>query len=224
MSIQGYDEELWSERSYVAGLYARLDAERVRVRGEYKAVLRGNGGTLVEWDVAVRALVKEVRRLDVVEDGLCFGRLDTVSGEHSYIGRIGLVDEENEYEPVLLDWRAPVAVVDRQRLPEQSLPIDLADLMVWIDAEIAEWAREEARVSGLAHNEARAVFGEVLTWVLTERAIARIGRGWLTRADRQAWEQLRAATRRPTWPSSGNARPRPSTPPACWRPSSAARI
>ena len=27
---------------------------------------------------------------------------------------------------------------------------------------------------------------------LTERAIARIGRGWLTREDRNAWEQLRA--------------------------------
>jgi DNA helicase IV len=28
---------------------------------------------------------------------------------YSYIGRIGLFDEENEYEPVLLDWRAPAA-------------------------------------------------------------------------------------------------------------------
>ena len=28
--------------------------------------------------------------------------------------------------------------------------------------------------------------------MLTERAIARIGRGWLTREDREAWEQLRA--------------------------------
>ncbi|MDT5211240.1 MAG: hypothetical protein QOF67_3655, partial [Mycobacterium sp.] len=28
MSTQGYDDELQSERSYVAGLYERLDAER----------------------------------------------------------------------------------------------------------------------------------------------------------------------------------------------------
>ncbi|MDQ3151135.1 MAG: AAA family ATPase [Actinomycetota bacterium] len=372
MSTQGYEEELWSERSYVAGLYARLDAERARVKGEYNAALRGNGGTPVERDVAVRALAKEVKRLDVADNGLCFGRLDTVSGEYSYIGRIGLFDEENEYEPVLLDWRAPAsrafyvataanpenmgrrrqfhtrgrrvvdftdevlgrpaggergdaallaavnaprgagmrdivatiqaeqdaiirldhpgvlvieggpgtgktvvalhrvayllytqrerierhgvlvvgpnpaflnhisrvlpslgesavvfmttgdlvpglhvtaedtpqaarlkgsrkildvlaaAVADRQRLPEHPLPIDLADVTVRIDAETAQWAREEARASGLAHNEARAVFGEILTWVLTERAIARIGRGWLTRADREAWEHLRA--------------------------------
>ncbi|MGB8232244.1 MAG: hypothetical protein WCE78_24970, partial [Pseudonocardiaceae bacterium] len=71
-------------------------------------------------------------------------------------------------------------------------PINLADVTVRIDAETAEWAREEARASGLPHNQARAVFSEIVTWVLTERAIARISRGWLTRADREAWENLRA--------------------------------
>ncbi|MBB5152555.1 RNA polymerase recycling motor ATPase HelR [Saccharopolyspora phatthalungensis] len=372
MSNLGYEDELRSERSYVAGLYARLDAERARVKGEYNAALRGNGGTPVERDVEVRALAKAAKRLDVADNGLCFGRLDAISGEHSYIGRIGLFDEENEYEPVLLDWRAPAsrafyvataatpenmrrrrqfhtrgrqvvdftdevlgrpgggergdaallaavnaprgdgmrdivatiqaeqdkiirldhpgvlvieggpgtgktvvalhrvayllytqrermerhgvlvvgpnsaflnhigrvlpslgesdvvfmttgdlvpglrvaaedtpeaarlkgslkildvlaaAVADRQRLPEHPLPIELADVTVRIDAETAEWAREEARASGLPHNEARAVFTEIVTYVLTERAIARIGRGWLTRADREAWEQLRA--------------------------------
>ncbi|MGH3769641.1 MAG: RNA polymerase recycling motor ATPase HelR [Pseudonocardiaceae bacterium] len=375
MSTQGYEDELRSERSYVAGLYTRLDAERARVRGEYNAALRGNGGTPVERDVEVRALAKEVKRLDVADNGLCFGRLDTLSGDHSYIGRIGLFDQENDYEPVLLDWRAPAsrafyvataatpenmrrrrqfhtrgrqvvdftdevlgrpggaerggrgdsallaavnaprgdgmrdivatiqaeqdeiirldhpgvlvieggpgtgktvvalhrvayllytqrerierhgvlvvgpspaflnhigrvlpslgesavvfmttgdlvpglrvtaedtpeaarfkgslkildvlaaAVADRQRLPEHPLPIELADVTVRIDAETAQWAREEARASGLPHNEARAVFSEIVTWVLTERAMARIGRGWLTRADREAWEQLRA--------------------------------
>lgn len=114
MSTQGYEEELRSERSYVAGLYTRLDAERARVKGEYDAALRGSvdeghGGTPMERDVQVRASAKEVKRLDVADNGLCFGRLDTISGEHSYIGRIGLFDEENEYEPVLLDWRAPAA-------------------------------------------------------------------------------------------------------------------
>jgi DNA helicase IV len=84
------------------------------------------------------------------------------------------------------------AVADRQRLPEDPLSINLADGTVRIDAEIAEWARAEARASGRPHNEARAVFIEILTWALTERAIARIGRGWLTREDRKAWEQLRA--------------------------------
>jgi DNA helicase IV len=377
MSTHGYDEELRSERSYVTGLYARLDAERARVRGRYRAALRGpidlqDGGTLVDRDAAVRALGKTMRRLDVADDGLCFGRLDTVSDEHLYIGRIGLFDEENDHETLLLDWRAPAsrafyvataaspenmrrrrqfhtrgrqvvdftdevlgrpgvgergddallaavnaprgdrmrdivatiqaeqdeiirldhpgvlvieggpgtgktvvalhrvayllytqrermerhgvlvvgpnpaflnhigrvlpslgesnvvfmttgdlvpglsvtaedtpdvarlkgslkildvlaaAVADRQRLPEHPLTIQLADVTVRIDAETAEWAIKEARASGQPHNEARTVFSEIVTYVLTERAIARIGKGWLTRDDRNAWERVRS--------------------------------
>ena len=51
------------------------------------------------------------------------------------------------------------------------------DVTVRIDAETAEWASDEARASGRPHNEARAVFSEIVTYVLTERAIARIGTG-----------------------------------------------
>ena len=375
MSTRGHEDELQSEQSYVAGLYSRVDAERTRVKGRYKAALRANGGTLVERDAEVRALARELRRLDVADNGLCFGRLDALSGEQSYIGRIGILDKENEYESLLIDWRAPAArpfyvataatpekmrrrrqfqtrgrqvvdftdevlgrpsdaeregggdaallaainaprgngmrdivatiqaeqdeiirldhpgvavieggpgtgktvvalhrvayllytqrkrienhgvlvvgpnpafltyigrvlpslgetdmvfmttgdlvpalnvtaedapeaallkgslkildvlaaaVADRQRLPDHPLPIQLADITVQIDVETAEWAIQEARASGRPHNEARAVFTEIVTYVLTERAIARIGRGWLTREDRQAWEKLRA--------------------------------
>ena len=382
MSIQGYEDELRSERSYVAGLYTRLDAERARVKDRHGEALRGpidvqDGGTLVARDAEVRTLARQVNRLNVADSGLCFGRLDTLSGERLYVGRIGLSDDENEYETLLLDWRAPAsrafyaataahpenmrrrrqfhtrgrhvvdftdevlgrpdtdgqgdgavggdaallaavnaprgdgmrdivatiqaeqdeiirldhsgvlvieggpgtgktvvalhrvayllytqrermesngvlvvgpnpaflnhigrvlpslgetnvvfmttgdllpwlhvtaedapdaarlkgsraivdvlaaAVADRQRSPEQPLSIELADVTVRIDAETTEWAIQEARASGLPHNEARAVFYDVLTWALTERAIAWIGRGWLTRADRDAWEQLR---------------------------------
>jgi DNA helicase IV len=372
VSTQGYGEELRSERSYVAGLYARLDAERARVKGQYNAALRGNGGTPMERDVEVRARAREMKRLAVADNGLCFGRLDAVSGEVSYIGRIGLFDEENSYDPVLLDWRAPAArafyvatganpegmrrrrqfhtrgrqvveftdevlgrpghedrgdaallaavnaprgegmrdivatiqaeqdeiirldhpgvlvieggpgtgktvvalhrvayllytqrermerhgalvvgpnpaflthigrvlpslgesdvvfmtpgdlvpglhviaedgpeaarlkgslkildvlraaIADRQRLPAQPLPIDLRGVTVRIDAETAEWAREEARATGLPHNEARATFTEIVTYVLTERAMSRLSRGWLTRDDRDTWESLRS--------------------------------
>ena len=370
---RSHDDELRSEREYVAALYTHLDAERARAKRRYDAALRGDGGELVDRDVEVRALAKQMKRLDVADDGLCFGRLDPVEGQPSYIGRIGLLDEDNAYETLLLDWRAPAAsafyvataahpenmrrrrqfrtrgrhvvdftdevlgrptgaegadaallaavnaprgegmhdivatiqaeqdriirldhpgvlvieggpgtgktvvalhrvayllytkrkqmerhgvlvigpnetflnhigrvlpslgesdvvfmttgdlvpgrsvtaadtqkaarlkgslqildvlaaaVADRQRLPGDPLPIELSDVTVHIDAETAEWARQEARASGLPHNEARAVFREIVTYVLTERAIARIGRGWLTRDDRAAWAELRAS-------------------------------
>ena len=379
MTTREYEDELQSERRYVAGLYARLDAERARVRTGHTAALRGpidakDGGTLVQRDSEVRALAKEMRRLDVADNGLCFGRLDALGGEHSYIGRIGIFDKDDDYEPLLIDWRAPAArpfytatgahpenmrrrrqfhtrgrevvdftdevlgrpdvterggsadaallaavnaprgdgmrdivatiqaeqdeiirldhpgvlvieggpgtgktvvalhrvayllytqrkrienhgvlvigpnsaflnhigrvlpslgetdvvfmttgdlvpglhvtdedtpeaarvkgsltmlevlaaaIADRQRLPQQPIPIELSDVSVRIDAETAQWAIQEARASGRPHNQARAVFIDIVTYVLTERAIGRIGRGWLTHDDRQAWEELR---------------------------------
>ncbi|WP_078287574.1 RNA polymerase recycling motor ATPase HelR [Mycobacterium sp. D16R24] len=379
-----YEEELESEREYIAGLYELLDAERARVKGRYRSALREpvdqqNGAAMVERDDEVRALARQAQRLDVADDGLCFGRLDALTGEHSYIGRIGLLDKTNDYEPLLIDWRAPAAqafytatganpentrrrrqfrtrgrhvdafadellgrpdsedhdgergsmsdaallaavnaprgngmrdivatiqaeqdriirldhpgvlvieggpgtgktvvalhrvayllytqrqrmerhgvlvvgpnaaflthisrvlpslgetnvvfttagdllpglkvtaedgtdaarlkgslqildvlaaaVADRQRTPAEPLRIQLTDVAVRIDADIAQWAIDEARASRLPHNEARAVFTDVLTWALTERAIPRIGKGWLTREDRKAWEHLRA--------------------------------
>ncbi|MFV9636371.1 RNA polymerase recycling motor ATPase HelR [Mycobacterium neumannii] len=370
--MDGHEDELRSEQRYIDGLYARLDAERARVRAHYDAALRGDGGSLVDRDAEVRAVATRMNRLNVADHGLCFGRLDSVTGDRLYIGRIGLLDEANEYESLLLDWRAPAArpfyvataahpegmrrrrqfhsigrritdftdetlgrptegaqgdaallaavnaprgdgmrdivatiqseqdeiiridhpgvlvieggpgtgktvvalhrvayllytqrermerhgvlvigpntaflrhidrvlpslgetnvvfmttgdlvpglrvtaedtpdaarakgsltmldvlaaaIADRQRVPEEPVPIKLADVTVRIDAETAEWAIQEARDSGLPHNDARAVFVDVITWVLTERAIARIGKGWLTRDAKAAWEHLRA--------------------------------
>ena len=376
MSEHGYDEELGSERAYVAGLYTRLDAERARAQGEYDAALAGTGGSPMERDVQVRASAKRVKRLHVADDGLCFGRLDGVEGGPSYVGRIGLLDEQDEFAPVLLDWRAPAArpfytatavtpegmrrrrqfhtrgrrlldftdesfgrpaagergdaallaavnaprgegmrdivatiqaeqdeiirldhagvlvieggpgtgktvvalhrvayllytqrdrmerhgalvvgpnpafldhiarvlpslgetdvvfstpggllpslhttaedapgvarikgslgmldvlvaaIADRQALPVSPVAVELEDVTGRIDAGTAEWARDEARASGLPHNEARPVFDEIVTYVVVERAVSRIGSGWLSRSDTAARDDLRAQVRR----------------------------
>lgn len=365
--------EVQTEQTYVDGLYTRLDAERIRVRDRYRAALREHGGSAVERDAEVLALAKEGNRLDVADNGLCFGRLETVAGEHLYVGRLGIFDREDDYEPLLLDWRAPLArpfytatgatpenmrrrrqfrtlgrrvldftdevlgrptegdegdaallaavnaprsegmrdivatiqaeqdevirnehtgvlvveggpgtgktvvalhrvayllythrerierhgvlvvgpneaflhhigrvlpslgesdavfmtpgdlapglhvtgedapavaaikgaltildvlaaaVADRQEVPDEPILIELPDVTVRIDAETAQWAIEEARETGLPHNEARATFRDIVTYVLTERAVARIGKGWLSRQDKAAWEELRAS-------------------------------
>lgn len=375
MSNQAYELELQSERDYVADLYVRLDAERARVHQVYRETLTAQRRFLAARDDEVRVFAREMKRLDVADNGLCFGRLDAADGARSYIGRIGILDDENDYESLLLDWRAPAArpfyvataanphgmrrrrqfhtrgrrvvdftdealgrpdgaerggrgdsallaavdaprgdgmrdivatiqaeqdeiirldhpgvlvieggpgtgktvvalhrvayllytqrkqlerngvlvvgpnaaflrhigrvlpslgesdvvftttgglrpgllataedsaaaaqlkgslhildvlaaaVADRQRLPDQPITFELADVTARLDAETAQWAREEARASGRPHNEARAVFTEIVTYVITERAIGRIGKGWLTRDDKTAWEQLRA--------------------------------
>jgi len=376
-SNSDHTNELRREQDYVTELYTRLDAERARVQDKYRAALKSpidkqDGATLVSRDVEVRALAQQMARLDVADDGLCFGRLDTADGERRYIGRIGILDEDDDFRPLLIDWRAPAArafytataaspedlhrrrhfltrgrrivdftddhfgrpdgshggdaallaavnaprgegmrdivatiqaeqdeiirldhqgvlvieggpgtgktvvalhrvayllythreqmerhgvlvvgpnpaflnhigrvlpslgetnvvfttlgdllpgvhttaedtpeaarlkgsramldvlaaaIADRQRVPEQPIPIELKDVTVRLDPEIVAWGIEEARASGLPHNEARAVFVDVVGWALTERAITRIGHGWLTREDRDAWENLRA--------------------------------
>ncbi len=372
MSNQGYDEELRAERAYIHGLYVRLDRERDEARARYRSALGEPGTTLVERDADVRVRARETVRLNVADNGLCFGRLDALSGETEYIGRIGLFDGENDYEPLLLDWRAPAArpfyvataatpentrrrrqfhalgrkvvdftdeilgrpgdgergdaallaavnaprgagmrdivatiqaeqdeiirlghagvlvveggpgtgktavalhrvayllytrrermsrsgvlvvgpsprfldhigrvlpslgesdvvflttgdlvpglrvtaedppevaklkgslkildvlaaaVADRQRVPDEPVPVELSDVTVALDAGIAGEARLEARRSGLPHNEAGAVFREHVVAVVAERAVAEIGAGWLTREDRGAWADLRA--------------------------------
>jgi DNA helicase IV len=105
--------ELPAERDYVRFLYDRLDAERVRASAELARALRDDSATDPErrWhrEVTARVLSEQVNRLRVAETGLCFGRIDDAEGGRVYIGRIGLYDESADYEPLLLDWRAPAS-------------------------------------------------------------------------------------------------------------------
>ncbi|MFI5607290.1 RNA polymerase recycling motor ATPase HelR [Amycolatopsis sp. NPDC051903] len=109
MSNQGYDEELRAERAYIAALYERLVAERGRATAAHAKAVREPDDLLWERDVQAVQRAEAVTQLSVAYNGLCFGRLDALSGERTYVGRLGIFDEENEYEPLLVDWRAPVA-------------------------------------------------------------------------------------------------------------------
>ncbi|MDF0531541.1 RNA polymerase recycling motor ATPase HelR [Tsukamurella sp. 8F] len=365
-----YQTNLRHEREYVADLYTRLDAERARAKARFDAALRTHEGTAVDREVETHSFAREQRRLSVSDNGLCFGRLDPVSGAAAYIGRTGLFDDDREY---LIDWRAPAArafytatgahpegmarrrqfltrgrdvvsfddevfgrpgdgehgdaallaavnaprgdgmrdivatiqaeqdaiirlddagvlvveggpgtgktavalhrvayllytqrdamsrhgvlvvgpnpgflnhisrvlpslgetdavftttgdlvpglhvtsvdepdlqrhkgslrmldvlagaVADRQRVPDEAIEVRLGGITGRVSADVAGWARDEARASGLPHNTARAIFVDVLTFALTERAIGRIGSGWLSRDEKTAWEEMRAS-------------------------------
>ncbi len=92
------ERELVLEQEYVTSLYDRLDAVR-------EEAARGLDSADPEAAARWRA---ESARLAAVEDGLCFGRLETDDGIRRYIGRLGLF-EDGAAEPLLLDWRAPAA-------------------------------------------------------------------------------------------------------------------
>ncbi len=105
--------DLQHEQDYVSMLYRRLDAERTTAERRLERALRSHGETpqeSAERDAASSLHHERLAQLGSVEQGLCFGRLDFHDEQApAYIGRLGLFDEEGDYEPLLLDWRAPAA-------------------------------------------------------------------------------------------------------------------
>src|SRR6202012_749291 len=69
-----------------------------------------DGGTFaarMEREVSAYEQARRLSQLNSVDRGLGFGRMDDPADHTFYIGRIGLHD--GEYDPVLIDWRAPAA-------------------------------------------------------------------------------------------------------------------
>ncbi|MFJ9775991.1 HelD family protein [Kitasatospora sp. NPDC101157] len=105
-------EALRAEQAHLDRLYTHLDAARERA---HRTTARAHGGASaggthqarLEREVRAHEAARHAARLDAVERGLCFGRLDERDGTVHYIGRTGLTDEA--HEPLLLDWRAPAA-------------------------------------------------------------------------------------------------------------------
>jgi len=104
------------EQAYLDMLYRLLDVTRERTeRALTQTHARGAaGGTFqarVEREVTAAEQSWRLAQLNAVEHGLCFGRTDAeATAERAgtlYIGRIGLRDAD--YEPRLIDWRAPAA-------------------------------------------------------------------------------------------------------------------
>ena len=109
------------EQDYVTRLYERLDALRDITRDRLLTSLRDSGTghqARTERDTAAAMYGRKVAELDGVETGLYFGRLDMHDNSTIRLGRIGLfvgaeggeaVDESDEHQPLLIDWRAPAA-------------------------------------------------------------------------------------------------------------------
>ncbi|WP_425303634.1 HelD family protein [Nocardia wallacei] len=90
-----------------------------------KTVLLEAGGTpqaRSERESFTQLYTEDLAKYDAAEHGLCFGRIDLAgaagddasgtangAGEVRYIGRLGILDEDDDYATLLLDWRAPLA-------------------------------------------------------------------------------------------------------------------
>ncbi|WP_049566244.1 HelD family protein [Nonomuraea sp. SBT364] len=104
-------EALDTEQGVVSALYGRLDETRQRAARTLRDLHAGGAGgsrqARVEREVLAAEQARRLAQLNAVERGLCFGRIDDRAGRATYVGRIGLRDEE--HESVLIDWRAPAA-------------------------------------------------------------------------------------------------------------------
>ncbi|HEU4947068.1 MAG TPA: DNA/RNA helicase domain-containing protein [Kribbella sp.] len=105
--------EIAEEQGHVTMLYDRLDVLRERAAADLRRVhgeeTTGTNQALTERESMSVLFSRRHAQFSSVERGLCFGRVDNVDESRFHIGRIGLFDDD--YEPLLVDWRAPVAQV-----------------------------------------------------------------------------------------------------------------
>ena len=104
--------ELHGEQGYITGLYDRLDELRARASRRLAVVLSQAGGTpaaRTEREALAVMYRQQLGQLDAAENGLCFGRLEFNDGTLSYIGRLGMHADNEEYDQLLMDWRAEAA-------------------------------------------------------------------------------------------------------------------
>jgi DNA helicase IV len=100
------------EQKYITGLYDRLDELRERAAGRLARVLRQAGGTpaaRTEREALTVMYRQQLAQFDAAENGLCFGRLEFSDGARSYVGRLGMHADNDDYDQLLMDWRAEAA-------------------------------------------------------------------------------------------------------------------
>lgn len=154
-----------AEQAHLITFYAALDAERARTEArtdDEQQVRTRNAQALHQRDGRIRDLKLRQARLNAAEEGLYFGRLDTAAGEVLHLGRLGLHDAD--YEPLLVDWRAPAArpfyiatavanhgVVRRRHVQTRlRRVIDVQDEQLDLDREAADPSKPGTGVIGEA--------------------------------------------------------------------------
>jgi len=105
-----------AEQAYIDHAYARLktmrDAAQTMLGDAFAQRGRGTPQSITERDVSVRTSLARISQLEIGDEPLVFGRIDTTGdldagSEAFHIGRLAVSDDDQE--PLVVDWRAPVA-------------------------------------------------------------------------------------------------------------------
>jgi DNA helicase IV len=110
------EREVAEEQRYLDRAHVALDAMRDEARSMLSDVLDiGRGGTFqsrTERDIVVNTALSRLQQLDIGDQALLFGRIDTATSsngaaESFHIGRVAVSGDD--LEPLVVDWRAPIA-------------------------------------------------------------------------------------------------------------------
>src|SRR5687768_4843857 len=168
MAVQ--EEDLRAEQAHIDEAYRCL--ERMRERTAGLELVAGNEVSQKDLEIMM------ARRLASLSDTarpLCFGRIDTEAAEQWYIGRRHV--EDDAADPVVVEWRAPVAepyyraspkdplglTRRRQFLLEGRLILSIADDRFGADEAADSVRGREALIAELERSRA----GEMLDIVST---------------------------------------------------------
>ena len=107
--------DLAAEQAYIDFAYeclARSRDDAWRMRDLHEGTLGGTFQARYERDVFDEAVFNRLTQLDLGDSALVFGRIDRLAErpdtvESFHIGRLAVADENSD--PVVVDWRAPVA-------------------------------------------------------------------------------------------------------------------
>src|ERR1700738_4121002 len=109
--------DLAAEQAHVDHAYDRLLAMRAAATEMLRVAFGERGGpfqAVTERDIRVRTSLNRLEQLQLGRESLVFGRIDRTDpddgggeDEAFHIGRLAVSDEDQE--PLVVDWRAPVA-------------------------------------------------------------------------------------------------------------------
>src|SRR5271166_3342375 len=109
--------DLEEEQHFLDRAHQGVEAMRAEATRMLDSVLDlGRGGTFqsrTERDIVVRTSLARLAQLDIGDEALAFGRIDrqpehaAMVGESYHIGRLAV--SGTDHEPLVVDWRAPVA-------------------------------------------------------------------------------------------------------------------
>ncbi|WP_129665529.1 HelD family protein [Phytoactinopolyspora endophytica] len=171
------ESEIAAEQEYVTLLYERFDDLRSSVDGQFNEAIKPSQIPThqgrFERDASATHYASRAARLASAEHGLVIGRLDVDDGDHPlYIGRAGIYSEE--YDPLLVDWRAPAATPFYRATPAERLGVRRRRHIHLKGRDVVRIDDDLLDLDNLNDDERRHLTGEAA--LLTSLRSARTGR------------------------------------------------